>query len=385
MSEPVFRPYKLYTPGPVNIPSRVALAATANYHHRTVEFRKILAETLEMLQPLFGTKELVIPIHTTGRGALEGIYNNLFTEKDLVLTIANGNFGEMAVKTLRRNNIACIPCFEGWETQVDIEELEELITTHKPTAITSVHSDTSNAVLNPIEAIGKLAHKYNLLFVVDTVSSLGCMPFELDKWHVDVAVTASQKGLMSPTGLSFAALNARAYEICENNNPHDFYINVADIRKNITQKGETPGSTPVSLVTAVHEALLMIHEEGLENVFIRHKKLSAATKAALEVLGFEMFPKNCLTRSDSLTVCTPPEGLNVNKMVNSMNDNFRIVMAKGLGNYADGLIRVANLGYYYTEDMLMFISALEFTMNELGFGEKCGQGTKAFIESYQKL
>jgi len=385
MSESVFRPYKLYTPGPVNIPNRVALAATNNYHHRTVEFRKILAETLEMLKPLFGTKELVIPIHTTGRGALEGIYNNLFTEKDIVLTIANGSFGEMAAKTLKRNNIACIPCFEGWETPVDIEELEKLIIEHKPTAITSVHNDTSNAVLNPIAEIGELAHKYNLLFVVDTVSSLGCMPFELDKWHVDVAVTASQKGLMSPTGLSFAALSARAYEICENNTPRDFYINVSDIRKNVTQKGETPGSTPVSIVTAVHEALLMIHEEGLENVYARHRKLSLATKAALNALGFEMFPKNCTTRSDSLTVCAPPAGLKVSDIVSLMNDDFRIVTAKGLGNYGNYVIRVANLGYYYTEDMLMFISALEFTMNKLGFGEKIGKGTKAFIECYQQL
>ena len=377
------RPYKLYTPGPVNIPSRVSLAATANYHHRTVEFRAILAETLEMLKPLFGTQELVIPIHTTGRGALEGVYNNLFTQDDVVLTIANGNFGEMAAKTLKRNNITCIPCFEGWETQVNIEELEKLIVEHKATAITSVHNDTSNAVLNPIAEIGELAHKYNLLFVVDTVSSLGALPFELDKWHVDAAVTASQKGLMSPTGLSFAALSAKAYEICEKNNPRDFYINIADIRKNVSEKGETPGSTPVSLITAVHEALLMIHEEGLENVYERHRKLSSATKIALEALGFEMFPKVCDTRSDSLTVCTPPKGANINDMVNIMNDEFRIVMAKGLGGYADNVIRVANLGYYYTEDMLMFISALEFTMHKLGIADVAGKGTRAFIEAYQ--
>jgi aspartate aminotransferase-like enzyme len=89
----------------------------ATYHHRTPEFRKILEETLSWLKPLFGTDEMVLPIHTTGRGALEGVYNNLFGEEDCVLSIANGSFGEMAVKTLRRNHIPCIPCFEGWKSR----------------------------------------------------------------------------------------------------------------------------------------------------------------------------------------------------------------------------------------------------------------------------
>jgi aspartate aminotransferase-like enzyme len=129
----------------------------------------------------------------------------------------------------------------------------------------------------------------------------------------------------------------------------------------------------------------MIREEGLENVFARHTRLSGATKDALVSMGFTLFPKAGVTRSDSLTVCAPPKGLRVADLVSYLNDEFRLVIAKGLGSYANELIRVSNIGSCYPEDMLMFFSAVECAMRALGFSGNTGEGTARFIESYLGL
>jgi aspartate aminotransferase-like enzyme len=380
------RPYKLFTPGPVNIPSRVASAMSyISLHHRMAEFSYILNEMLENLKPLFGTNQPILPVHTTGRGALEGVYNNLLTEKDLVLSICNGKFGEMAATTLKCIGISCIECFNGWDAQVDLRLLEQMIIEHKPTAITAVHNDTSNAVVNPIADIGELAKKYGLLLIVDTVSGLGCMPFNFDEWSVDAAVTASQKGLMSPAGISFVTLSDRAIKICEDNTPRDYYINLTKIRKDVLSKGETPGSTPVSLVIAVNEALKMIHDEGLEYTFERHKKLSISTQEAVQKMGFSLFPQICSNRSNSLTVFQLSDGINAVDVVSHLRQKYHILIAKGLGPYANNTLRVAHMGHCHVEDMLQLISALEATLFDLGYVKSVGLGTDAFIRKYNEF
>ena len=380
------RPPKLFTPGPVNIPERVHLAPIlASYHHRVPEFSQILWDTLSMLQPLFGTKQLVMPVHTTGRGALEGAYNNVLGKTDKVLSVANGNFGEMAIKTLKRIGVDPIACFSGWESEVDIEVLEQLIVEHKPIAITAVHNDTSNGVVNPISAIGELAQKYDLLFIVDTVSGLGCMPFKMDEWGVDVAVTASQKGLMSPAGISFVAMSQKALEACEKTNSSDFYINFLNIRKNIISKRETPGTTPVSLVVSVHEALRMIHEEGLGNVFNRHRVLSLSTKAAVKALGFELFPFNCDLRSDALTVCKLPLGVSAPLVRSLLRKDYSIEVGIGLGSYSEEVMRISNMGYYFVEDMIQFIAALEAVLDDFIPSRLFGVGLSEFNKTYKSM
>ena len=380
------RPIKLFTPGPVSIPSRVSAAMSfRHYHHRMNDFSKILEETLHMLQPLFGTAQPIMPVHTTGRGALEGVYNNLFTEKDRILSICNGQFGEMAAATIKCNGFTSIKAFTGWETRVDLDELEKIIIQHQPTAITAVHSDTSNAVVNPLSEIGQLAKKYSLLFVVDTVSGLGCMPFHFDRWGVDAAVTASQKGLMSPAGISFVAMSEKAIDICENQKPRDYYINFSKIRDTVLSKNETPGSTPVSLVVAVNEALHMIHEEGLEQVYHRHQRLSKSLKAAVEALGFPLFPGQCELRSDSLTVCRLPETLKAGVVTSHLRTHYHLMISRGLGEYGDTCLRMAHMGNCYVEDMLQLIAALESTLQELGALSSMGKGLQAFTSQYREF
>lgn len=381
MRESVYeRPNKLFTPGPVNIPNRVSLASiSVGYHHRVQAFAEILGETLEMLKPVFGTARQVYPIHTTGRGAMEGVINNILTQEDKVIAVCNGSFGAMAARILERNGIPCVRCFEDWTANVDMEELERLVLRENATAITVVHNDTSNGLVNPIWEIGKLARKHDLMLIVDSVSAAGCSPFSFDEWGVDAVVTASQKGLMSPAGMSFCVLSEKAEQASQRIESHDFYIDLKSIKKSLDKNSQTPGSTPVSIVLAVHEALKMIGEEGLEAVYARHRQLSLCTKQALEAMGFTLFPANCQYRSDSLTVAEPPAGVDVSKLVSHMQNCYHIQIGKGLGDYANDTIRIAHMGYCYEEDMLQCIAVLEASMVDLGWKETAGTGVQAFL------
>lgn len=381
MSENILhRPNKLFTPGPVNIPNRVALASiSACYHHRIKAFSDILGETLDLLKPIFGTTRQVYPVHTTGRGAMEGVINNILTPDDKVIAICNGSFGTMAAKMMDRNGIPNVRCCEAWTDNVDLDHLEKLIQDNKATAITVVHNDTSNGLVNPIWEIGKLARKYDLMLIVDFVSAAGCAPFHFDEWGVDAVVTASQKGLMSPAGMSFCVLSEKAEKACAATNSHDFYIDFKSIKKNLEKNGQTPGSTPVSLVLAVHEAVKMIGEEGLENVFARHHDLACRTRAALQAMGFKLFPENCSYRSESLTVALPPEDVDIAKLASHMQEKYHLQIGKGLGDYADKTIRIAHMGYCYIEDMLQCIAALEGSMVDLGWKQSAGEGLQAFL------
>lgn len=374
------RPNKLFTPGPVNIPNRVSLASISMCcHHRSKVFSDLLGETLELLKPVFGTGRQVYPVHTTGRGAMEGVINNILTGQDRAIAICNGSFGAMAARMLERNGIPCVRCFESWTDNVDLEELERLIQEHRATAITVVHNDTSNGLVNPIAEIGRLAGKYDLMLIVDFVSAAACAPFQFDAWGVDAVVTASQKGLMSPAGLSFCVLSEKAERACERISSHDFYIDLKSIKKSLEKNSQTPGSTPVSLVLAVHEAVRMLHEEGLDHVFARHHDLALRTRAALQALGFTLFPQNCPLRSDSLTVAAPPQGVDVAKLAAHMQQRYHIQIGKGLGDYADKTVRIAHMGYCYPEDMIQCISVLEAAMVDLGWRERAGAGLQAYL------
>ena len=234
-----------------------------------------------------------------------------------------------------------------------------------------------------VSEMGKLARKYNLLFVVDNVSALACMPFQMDDWGVDAVVTASQKGLMSPVGMSFVAMSKRAFAACERNQSKDFYINFKSIRKFLETKKETPGSTPVSVTLSVHEALNMIYEEGIENTFHRHAAISQGTKAALQALGFSLYPAQCQTRSDSLTVAQVPQGIHAKSLVKLMRDEYGIMIGGGLGDMGSTHVRVAHMGYCYVEDMLQCITVMEAALEALGCPEQMGKGTAAFLRAYR--
>lgn len=380
------RTYKLFTPGPVEIPNRIAVAGSiACYHHRTKEFGRIICDALDGLKPLWGTEEQVVTVNTTGRGAIEGAFNNFLSpDKDKVLCVCNGRFGEMGKEILQAIGIPEVTCFEGWADVVDPMKLKELAIEHKVTAVFVVHSDTSNGILNPVCEIGKVCKELNLLLFVDAISSFACVPFKFDEWSVDVAVTGIQKGLMCPAGLSVMVMSERAMKANETIPQRDYYINIKSIRSFLMTKREAPFTTPVSLGLSMNEAVNMIQEEGVENVFKRHRVLSLATKEAVQAIGMELYPKTeGLDRSDSLTVCTLPEGIVREDLLKKLQDKYGYMFTSAMGN-PNGL-RIAHMGNCHFTDMVSCFAVLECALYELTGKDSFGKGVKTFLDTYNRL
>jgi aspartate aminotransferase-like enzyme len=355
------------TPGPTKIPLSVQEASRrAVVHHRSLEFSTILAELLENIKPLFGTLNNVLPVHTTGRGAMEASIANLFSAGDHLLCISNGKFGAMFADIAENYQCRATRITTSWEEEIDLAQIEAYIRSNPDLkAITVVHSDTSSGISNPIKEIAQLTKHTDILLIVDGISSIGSVIFEFDEWGVDVAITASQKGLMSFPGLSFVVLSEKAWKLEEHSTLPKYYTNFKSILESVTkEKRETPGTTPVSLVAAVHEAVNLIHKEGLTNVVNRFEKSSKRLRDEMEALGFSQYPHDINSYSSTVSLFQVPEGYHPNDIQKNLLDNANIYIAKGLGYQKDTIIRIAHMGDIQDEDIDSTLLAITKVLEE---------------------
>jgi len=278
----------LMTPGPTRVPDRVLHAgARPMVHHRSVAFSRILAEVLELLPPLFGTREPALPVHATGRGAMEAVLCNLFSPGDAIGVCANGRFGELWATLAASHGLAVHRVCTDWERDADPTEIERLLEDRPAVrAIAMAYSDTSTGVANDVAAVARITRARNVLLLVDGVSSIGGMPFAFDDWGVDAAITASQKCLMSSPGLSFVVLNERARKAAASAQLPRRYWDLAAVHRDVTKpKPETPGTPPVHVIMQVGEALKQIHEEGCEAVMARHTAMADFVRHRMAGMG----------------------------------------------------------------------------------------------------
>ncbi len=370
----------LFTPGPVSISSRVLAAGSRPMiHHRTPEFHVILENVIGKMKQLFGTTDDVLLVHSTGRGSMEGALRNMFSAGEKVLCICNGKFGHMFADIAEACDLEIQRIFTEWLSPVITEQIDHAL--HQDPAIkgvTVIHSDTSTAVINPIAEIGNIVRRHDRLLVVDCISSLGAMEFKLDRWQVDAAITASQKGLMAPTGISFVAVNQRGWAAVEKATKPGYYVNFKNIKKFYDEKHETPGSTPVSLVASVSESLEMLFEEGLSNVYRRHKIISRAIRSSVQAMGLTLLPESHPDRSPTVTLIKAPDGVKPALIKEMAKEKYGILIASGLGDFKETAIRIGHLGMITTREALLVIATLELILFELGIVEKPGSGLEAF-------
>jgi len=351
----------LMTPGPTRIPTRVLDAAHWVVHHRTPEFSAALAETLTRLRPYFGAATAdVLPLHATGRAAMEGAITNFFAPGDTVVACCNGKFGEMWAGFAESYGLDVRRVSENWEQSVDPAEVERVL--RGPDSVRAVlccHSDTSTGVLNPIEDIARVARAHDALVLVDGISSVGGVPFRFDDWDLDFAVTSSQKCLMSSPGLSFAVVGERAWSSVERSPFPTHYLSFPAIRKTLAgEHPETPGTTPVSLVCQVLEALRMHAEEGMDAVFARHQAMADRATARADALGLGL---QCLwlqQRSPTLTALMLPEGVEPTWLRGKVRE-AGIQIAGGMGHFAGAGVRIGHMGDIRMADVERTMDAIE--------------------------
>jgi aspartate aminotransferase-like enzyme len=333
------------------------------------------------MKKLFGTADDVLLVHASGRGAMEGVLRNLFVPGEKILCVCNGKFGHMFANIAESCDLKVERMFEDWLQPVNPEQIDVTLNNDPLIkGVTVIHSDTSTAVANPIADIGSIVRRHDRLLIVDCISSLGAMEFKLDEWQVDAAITASQKGLMSPAGISFVAISNRGWAAVEKGAKSGYYVNFKNIKKFYDEKRETPGSTPVSLVVSVNEALEMIFAEGLENVYHRHAVISQTIKNSLQAMGLTLLPEGDVDRSHSVTVFKVPNGIKPATIREMVRDKYGILitMAAGHFDFNKTALRIGHLGLVTTREALLIISVLELVLFELGVVNKPGRGLEAY-------
>jgi len=356
----------LMTPGPTRVPERVRRAAARPMiHHRTPEFSRELAAAMELLGPVFGTSAKVLPVHTTGRGALEAAICNLLSPGDEIAACCNGKFGEMWAGLAESYGVVAHRFSTDWTRDASAGELEQLFDDHpRIRAVTVAYGDTSTGVANDVRAIARVTRAHDALTFVDAVSSLGGMPFAFDFWEIDVAVTASQKCLMSGPGLAWAVLSERAWRTSESARLPRNYWNFADILRAVSKpRPETPGSAPVQLVLQVAEALRMIHEEGLDRVFARHAGMAERTRAGVASLGLMLQCPSLTQHSATLTAVALPARLDPK----TFRDRIKargILTAAGLGQFEATGFRIGHMGDIRLPDVERTLAAVGDALRE---------------------
>lgn len=355
------------TPGPTRVPDRVlAAGARPMLHHRTAEFSRELADMITLLQPVFGTRAAVLPVHTTGRGAMEASICNLFSPGDAIAVCCNGKFGEMWATFGASYGLVVHRFCTDYAHDLDLDVLDELLTEQRNIqAVAMAYGDTSTGVANDVAGAARVAHRHDALALVDGVSSIGGMPFHFDEWDVDVAVSASQKCLMSAPGIAFAVMSDRAWAANATARLPRNYWDFAAIRDSVSSaKPETPGTTPVHLVLQVAEALRMLHEEGLNNVYARHARMGDLARSRASALGLAPQCRELRNRSTTLTAIGLPPELPPSRVRDGLKAR-RILTAAGLGHFQSSAFRIGHMGDIREADVQRTMDALAEVLAEL--------------------
>ena len=350
----------LMTPGPTRVPDRVLRAgARPMIHHRSPEFSRELATAVELLAPVFGTRNTPLPVHTTGRGALEATICNLFSPSDEIAVCCNGKFGEMWAGFAESYGVVVHRFSTDWERDANASELEQLLAEHSSVrAVALAFVDTSTGVANDVPAIARVARLHEALVLVDGIPSIGGVPFEFDEWDLDVAVTASQKCLMSSPGLSWVAVSERGWRAVASSRLPRHYWDFTAIRRTISApKPETPGTSPVHIILQVAEALRMMHEEGLTNVYDRHDAMARRVRDGVAELGLSMQCPALERRAATMTAIALPSGVEPRALRDALNARG-IWTAAGLGPFERVGFRIGHMGDIRMDDVERTLSAL---------------------------
>ncbi len=369
----------LMTPGPTPVPAEVLLAqAKPMIHHRAPGYSKVFLSVLDGLKYVFQTKNEILVFSSSGTGGMESAVTNLFSPGDKVIVVNIGNFGTRFTQICEIYGLNVTEIVYEWGERARVSDVAKALEADKEIkGVFATHSETSTGVVNDIKAIGDAVKDTDAAFIVDTVSGLGALEFKTDEWHVDVAVSGSQKALMAPPGVAFVAVSKKAWDMVEKSTLPKFYFSykksLAALQKATPQNPFTP---PVSLMLCLDEALKMIREEGLENIIKRHNVLGEAARAGVKALGLEFFGA-CDETSNAVTAVKAPEGIDGKQIVKIMREQFGITIAGGQSKLAGKIFRLGHLGYYDKFDILVTLSGLEMTLKELGYSFQLGAGVSA--------
>ncbi|MDD3087156.1 MAG: alanine--glyoxylate aminotransferase family protein [Candidatus Omnitrophica bacterium] len=373
----------LLTPGPTPLPPQISEAMSRPIiHHRTPQFQAILKEATEGLRYVYQTKNDVFILASSGTGAMEAAVVNLLSCGDTALVIQGGKFGERWTEICKAYGINTEVIDVKWGRAVNPLDIQEKVKNNPAIKVVfTTLCETSTGVVNDIAAIGRIVKDTNALLVVDAISGLGAIDLKTDDWFCDIVVSGSQKGLMLPPGLGFISVSPKAFKLIESSKGSRYYLDLKKAKKAL-DKTDTPFTPAITLIIALNEALKMMKEDGLENIFARHKKMADAVRSAVLALGLKLFAPEA--GSDVVTAVCLPEGLDGEKLVKTMRDTYGVTIAGGQDSLKGKVCRIAHMGFIEEFDIITGISCLEKVLTQMGYKFTLGSGIRAAEETFLK-
>jgi len=372
--------------GPSNIDPRVLKALTSPIvAHLDPYFLHVMDETVELLRYAFRTKNhITMPISGTGTAGMETAICNIVERGEEVVTCVKGFFGERISEIISRCGGKPIRVEDEWGKIIQKEAVEKALSDSDANVVAIVHGETSTGILQPLEEIKKVADEYDALLLVDAVTSMGGCELDIDGMGIDICYSASQKCLNCPPGLAPITASERVMDKIRNRETpvQSWYLDLSLIEKYWLENNRVYHHTaPILLVYALREALRLVHEEGLETRWERHKRNSQALINGIEALGLNMHPKE--HRCPALNAVSVPEGVEDLNVRKTLVNDFGITVSGGLGALKGKVWRIGLMGMNSSErNVILVLEALERALKKEGHPIKLGKGVSAATETF---
>jgi aspartate aminotransferase-like enzyme len=375
------RETNLLIPGPTPLPPDVLRAMDQQMtNHRSATFGRVMTETLVNLQEVFHTQNDIIPLVASGTGGLEASLVNVLSPGDRVLSINNGHFCERFAQIAEQFGMRVDRVTAEWGRPVSMEAVAERLRADRRReyrAVLVTQSETSTGVHNDVRAVREVLRDHPALLLVDAVSSLGAIPLDTDAWGVDVAITGSQKALMSPPGVAFLSVSDRAWERAEAATSPRFYFDLRRARREVHKPTPaTPFTPAITVLYAVHAALRLIRQEGLENVFERHRRMARMVRAGVRGMGLRTLPDDAYA-VDTVTAVCVPGGVDAAAVLSRAYDAYSVLFGGGIGVLEHSVVRIGHMGFTQPENLLAGLEALGRSLGDLGHPVDVAAGLRA--------
>jgi alanine-glyoxylate transaminase/serine-glyoxylate transaminase/serine-pyruvate transaminase len=367
----------LQIPGPTPVPERILAAMSRQIlDHRGIEFQQLGRRVLSGIKGLFKTQGHVIIYPSSGTGAWEAGLTNTLSPGDKVLMCETGQFAVLWEAMATRLGLETEVIPTDWRIGADANLIERRLradTGHKIKAVCVVHNETSTGCRTRVDEVRKAmdAVRHPALLMADAISALACIDLRQDEWGIDVTVAGSQKGMMLPPGLSFTAISAKAIEASKTAGFKRSYFAWDDMLA-MNSNGYFPYTPATGLLYGLAEAIDMINEEGLENVFARHDRLSEATRRAVTAWGLDLQCRDAKYYSPAVTTVVMPEGHNADAFRKIVLDNFNMSLGTGLNKIAGKAFRIGHLGDTNELTILGALTGVEMGLELAGVPHKKG-------------
>lgn len=380
----------VFIPGPTNIPEALRRATDMpTIDHRSSLFAEILHPALKGVKQVLKSKTAEIFVFpSTGTGGWETALTNTLCAGDKVLAARSGMFSHRWIDMCNRHGLDMQVVQAAWGAGVPADRYEEILradTNHQIKAVLATHNETATGVLSDIKAVRRALNKANhpALLYVDGVSSIGSMDFRMDEWGVDIAVTGSQKGFMLPAGLAIVGLSPKAMAQVEGATLPRTFFDIRDMATGYANNAY-PYTPAVGLLNGLKLSTEMLLDEGLENVFARHRRIADGVRAAVDAWGLGLCAQSPDLYSDSVSAILTPKGFNATEIVTHAADVYGVAFGVGLGEVAGKVFRIGHLGSLTDVMMLSGIATAEMCMADLGLKITLGSGVAAAQEVYRR-